>query len=137
MTMIQIPDALYRSLQRMAQLMRHPVEEVVTRALESSVPPLPENLPEAMRADLLTLENLSDDDLWRVARGAVSEAHARRHGELLAKNRAGTPSVEEQAELAQLRTQADQLMLRKAYAYALLKWRGHRLPALAELDAAA
>jgi hypothetical protein len=34
-----------------------------------------------------------------------------------------------------LRQKADQLMLRKAYAYVLLKWRGHRLPTLAELEA--
>jgi hypothetical protein len=36
----------------------------------------------------------------------------------------------ERAELAVLREQADQLMLRKAYAWALLRWRGYPMPAL-------
>ena len=137
MTTIQIPETLYRRLERLAQLTRRPVEELVTRALEASMPPLPENLPDSMRVDLLALEHLSDDELWRVARSAVSPEQSARHGELLAKNSAGVLDKSERALLAQLRQEADALMLRKAYAYVLLKWRGHRLPTLAQLEAMA
>ncbi len=132
---IQIPQTLYRRLERMAQLTRHSLEEVVTRTLESSVPSLPESMPEEMRNDLLALEGLSDDSLWQVARSQVGAERHEQHSELLAKNRAGTLTEAEREHLTWYRTEADQLMLRKAYAYALLKWRGHRLPTLAELEA--
>ena len=131
---VQIPPTLYRRLERMAQLTRHSVEEVVTQTLAASVPPLPENLPENMRAGLLALEKLSDEGLWEIARSVVSQQKHEHHGELLEKNRDGTLTEAERAELTQLRQEADELMLRKAYAYVLLKWRGHRLPTLAELE---
>jgi len=137
MTKIQIPDTLYRRLERLARLTHRPVEELVTRALEAGMPPLPETLPDSMRADLLALERLSDDELWHAARSVVSAEHSERHEALLAKNNAGTITESERAQLAQLRQEADALMLRKGYAYVLLKWRGHRLPSLAQLEAAA
>jgi hypothetical protein len=43
---------------------------------------------------------------------------------------------EEQQELMLLRQAADQLMLQKAYAWAVLRWRGYRVPVLKELVAA-
>ncbi|MBI3760378.1 MAG: hypothetical protein HY260_00755 [Chloroflexi bacterium] len=136
-TTIQIPQNLYRRLQRMAELTRHSLDEVVARTLETSVPPLPESWPEEMRQDLLALESLSDEALWQVARSQVSPERHEEHSRLLEKNRAGTLAEGEKAALAVFRKEADQLMLRKAYAYVLLKWRGHRLPTLAELESAA
>jgi hypothetical protein len=65
----------------------------------------------------------------------ASSEQAQQLGRLLEKNRQGTLSEEEQTSLERLRSMADRLMLRKAYAYVLLKWRGHRLPSLASLEA--
>jgi hypothetical protein len=39
----------------------------------------------------------------------------------------------ERQELRKLGEKADKLMLKKAYAWALLRWRGYRIPALNEL----
>jgi hypothetical protein len=39
-------------------------------------------------------------------------------------------SGEERQELTGFREAADQLMLRKAYAWSLLRWRGQRVPSL-------
>jgi hypothetical protein len=39
----------------------------------------------------------------------------------------------ERVELVTLREQADQRMLRKAYAWALLRWRGYPVPALDDI----
>ena len=52
---------------------------------------------------------------------------------LLEKNSAGTLSAVEQEELATLRLAADRLMLRKAYAWAVLRWRGQPVPELDDL----
>ena len=51
-----------------------------------------------------------------------------RYQELLDKNADGTLTEVERNELTQLRTEADRSMLRKAYAAALLRWRGHKIP---------
>ncbi len=40
---------------------------------------------------------------------------------------------EERQELRKLGIAADQVMLKKAYAWALLRWRGYRIPTLDEL----
>jgi hypothetical protein len=132
---VQIPLSLYRQLERAAQAMRRPLEEVLARTLETHMPPPPERWPPDMRAELQAMETWDDDPLWQVARSTVDPAQQAWHSELLEKNREGTLTEAERATLTQLRIAADQLMLRKAYAYALLKWRGHRLPTLPELDA--
>jgi hypothetical protein len=135
-TSVQIPAPLYRRLERVAQLTRHPIEEVVTRALESSVPSLPDDLPAELRDQLLALENLSDDELWQIARSTLNDAQQTQLHTLLERNRAGMLATAEQTLLEQLQHAADQLTLRKAYAYVLLKWRGYRLPTLDELATA-
>ncbi|NJM49151.1 MAG: hypothetical protein HC860_25745 [Alkalinema sp. RU_4_3] len=53
-----------------------------------------------------------------------------RHVELLRKNEADELSGGEREDLVGLREAADQLMLRKAYAWSLLRWRGQRVPSL-------
>lgn len=132
---IQMPQPLYRRLERLAELTHCPVESLVVQTLHASVPPLPDDLPEEMRGDLMSLENMDDDALWEVARSTIGPEQQERHHLLLEKSHQGTLSESDQAALAQLRREADQLMLRKAYAYVLLKWRGHRLPTLADLEA--
>ena len=135
MTTIEIPANLYRRLERVAALTHRPMEELVRQALEAGVPPLPENLPAPMRDDLIALEGLSDEALWQAAQSRLGEAEARRQSELLEKNSSGTITEHERQTLADLRNQTDQLMLRKAYALVLLRWRGHRLPPLATSEA--
>lgn len=132
---IQMPQPLYRRLERLAKLTRRPVESLVVQTLEANIPPLPDDLPDEMRDDLLALEELSDEALWQVARSVVNPEAQAEYRLLLEKNRLGTITESEQARLAQLRREADRLMLRKAYAYVLLKWRGYRLPTLAEMEA--
>jgi hypothetical protein len=133
-TIIEIPPALYQRLQRVAQLTQRPMDELVRMALEAGVPPLPEDLPEDLRADLLALEALDDEALRQVAQSQEDESDSARHSELLAKNAEGTILPGEREALAGLREAADRRMLRKAYASVLLKWRGHRLPAIAGAD---
>ncbi len=57
----------------------------------------------------------------------------RKYDRLLEKNSAGTIAAVEREQLRELRSESERLMLRKAHAYALLKWRGHALPPLDKL----
>lgn len=60
--------------------------------------------------------------------GKLLAAGIERHQELLVKNAAGTLTNAEQHKLTQRHTEAARFMLRKGYAAALLRWRGHKLP---------
>ena len=131
---IQVPEALYRRLERLAALTHRPVESLVVQTLSSSIPPLPDDLPAPTRDALTALEGLSDDELWQVVRSTFPETQYEQFAELRERRRAGTITPDEQATLDGLTQTADLLTLRKAYAAVLLKWRGHRLPTLAELE---
>jgi hypothetical protein len=54
--------------------------------------------------------------------------------DLLFRNQAGMLTASEHAQLSGLQQQADLVMLRKARAAVLLRFRGKRVPTLAELS---
>lgn len=132
---IQIPEQLYQRLERLAALTNHSLEQLVVQTLSANVPPLPDDIPDNMRDDLIALEAVDDEALWQVAHSVVSAEQHEQLVLLLDKQKAGKITDAERTVLAQLQHEADRLMLRKAYAYILLKWHGHRLPTLAELEA--
>jgi predicted DNA-binding protein len=133
---IQMPHPLYQRLQRLAELTHRPLESLVLQALDAHIPPLLEDMPEHIRTDLAALEKLDDAALRLVAQGAWGSEQSARYTALLEKERAGAITSAEQGTLEGLYQEANCHMLRKAYANALLKWRGHQLPTLAELEAA-
>lgn len=132
---IHIPESLYQRLERLATLTNHSLEQVVVQTLAASVPPLPDDVPDSMREGLIALEALDDAALWQVAHAMIRPEQQEAFFQLREQRQAGTITDDGRATLAQLQQDADQLMLRKAYAYVLLKWRGHRLPTLEELEA--
>ena len=132
---IQVPQTLYRRLERLAQLTRRPLESLIVQTLLSNLPPLPDDLPAAQRDALVALEGLSDDELWQVTRSAMLEGDQEQFAALRDKRRAGTLTPAQRTVLDQLAQGADLLTLRKAYAAVLLTWRGHRLPTPDDLAA--
>ena len=133
---IHMPDLLYQRLQRLAALTHRPLESLVLQALDAHMPPLLEDMPEHIRQDLAALEKLEDAALRHVAQGAWSSEQSAQYTALVEKDRARTITPAEQDTLEELYQEANCHMLRKAYANTLLKWRGHQLPTLAELEAA-
>jgi len=132
---IQVPELLYRRLERLAALSGRPLDSLITQTLSANIPPLPDDLPAPTRDALTSLEALNDDDLWLMVRSSMPDAEYEQFTELRAKHRDGTIAPDEQALLTRLTQEADLRTLRKAYAAVLLKWRGHRLPTLGELSA--
>jgi len=129
---LDLPDTIYLPAKRTAEATERPVEEILVNALESSLPSL-EGLPAALIAELTELETLSDEELRCVMLGLVPVAQQQRLDHLLTKNQAGILSEQERQELDTLQQEADRIMLRKARAAVLLRFRGHRLPTLEEL----
>jgi hypothetical protein len=104
-------------------------------SISASFPPLPEDLPVAWRGALLALEGLSDPELEQALRATFPQEEYEQFAALREKSRGRALTATEQASLDRLTAEADLLPLQKAYAAVLLKWRGHRLPTLAELEA--
>jgi hypothetical protein len=82
----------------------------------------------------VALESLDDEALWRVMLETVPPDQQHRLHDLLLRNQAGVLTTLEHEQLAVLQQQADLMMLRKARAAVLLRFRGKRVPTLAELS---
>ena len=83
---------------------------------------------------LVALESLDDQALWRVMLETVPLDQQHQLHDLLIRNQAGMLTDAEREQLAILQQQADLVMLRKARAAVLLRFRGKRVPTLAELS---
>ena len=132
---ISLPETVYRRLQHAAEIAGKPITEIAAQSIQESLPPLLEAIPARFRADLQIMQQFADDELWRIARSAVVPKDQRRYWRLLKKNSSSAAlSIRERQTLTELRATADKIMLQKAYAYLLLKWRGYRIPTLTELE---
>ena len=131
---IELSDEIFRQLTLIAEMTQQSLEQLAVQSIASNLPPSENTSPEIL-AELLQLQTLSIEELLKVAQARVDDRQEERHQSLLEKNQMGQLTPAEQQELAELRTLADYLMLRKAYAWSVLRWRGYRMPALADLPA--
>lgn len=122
---IQLPDGLYHRLERLAGLTKQPVEGIIVHTLLSTLPPLPEDLPPPSRDVLQAMETLSDVELRQLAAATFPEDQRASLADLRERRRVGTLPDREQGDLNRLLQAADLLVLQKAYASVLLRWREH------------
>ncbi len=131
---VELPLAVFEQLTRIARATQQPLEVLAAQSIASNLPPTPDNAPIEMQIELLQMQTLSGDELLAIAQSQISTEQQQRHLELLEKNQtSGELSPTERQELNDLRIAADRLMLQKAYAWSVLRWRGHRVPKLNEL----
>jgi hypothetical protein len=114
----------------MAQEIDQSLETIVLTSITGNLPPSLDDLPTDLREELRALQTLDDDALWAVARSELPPAQQTHLKVLLAHNSAGALADSEQEELNRMGEEIDRLNLRKAQAYALLRWRGFPLPSL-------
>jgi hypothetical protein len=135
---LNLPEPLLTRFEAQAQASARTVNEVVVEALVRSAPPAIEvELPLPLQQELKAMENLSDEALWAIARSVMNHDKLAFYDLLLERHQDRTITPEGLQLLEQLRTDADQLMARKAHAYALLKTRGHAIPNSKSRDTAA
>lgn len=130
---LRLPEPTLRYLQQIATATQRPLEQVVQQSIEGNLPPSVATAPANMQAELLAMQMLPLEALQRIARSQAPVEQQVRHLALLESNSAGDLSPAERAELLTLRETADRLMLRKAYAWAILRWQGQPVPELDEL----
>jgi len=129
---LTLPDSVFQPIQRRARATNQRIEELLLHALQASLPPL-EGLPDDVVENLTALETLNDQSLWQVMGETVPAALQRELSELLEQQQAASLTGAERERLTMLQQQADLVMLRKARAAVLLRFRGKRIPTPAEL----
>lgn len=126
---LTIPDTLYQHFEVKARASQSSVDAYILETLHrQSPPPVEDDLPVDLQAELHAMEALSDEALWAIARSKMNEDKLALYEVLLERNRANSLTVEGREMLASLGKEADYLMVRKSQAYALLHSRGHKLP---------
>ena len=139
---VELPQAIFQQLARIAQATQQPLETLVAQSIVSNLPPTPDNAPVEIQEELLQMQTWDDFELLAItfgraslnANSQITDQQQKRHIELLEKNSTSEElNKSERQELSELRIKADRLMLQKAYAWSVLRWRGHKVPNLNEM----
>ena len=131
---LQLPDNVYYHAKRAAETTQKAIEEVLITHLSTIAPPLVDEMTSPFKEELRELETMSDDELIELTKKELSIAQQKKYARLLRQNSQGTITRKGEQELEALQTEADRLMLKRAYAYNLLKWRGHSIPSPKALE---
>ena len=130
---INLPDNLYKQLQRAAELSQQPLETIIAQSLAHSLPPLLEEIPLIYQPDIYPLLSMDDIELQQEMERVFPVDQWDEYEKLLTKKKLEALTPKEQKRLDALRREADVLTFRKGYAAVLLKRRGHSLPTLEDL----
>ena len=98
-----------------------------------NAPPTVDYAPLELQGELITMQELTIEELLTIAQSQIPESQQELHLQLLEKNQNNQLNESDRLLLKSLRVSADYLMLKKAYAYALLKWKGFSLPDFEQL----
>ncbi|OBQ34934.1 MAG: hypothetical protein AN485_14800 [Anabaena sp. MDT14b] len=98
-----------------------------------NAPPAVDYAPLELQGELTVMQELTIEELLNIAQSQVPESQQELHFQLLEKNQNNQLSESDRLLLKSLRVSADYLMLKKAYAYAILKWKGFSLPDFEQL----
>ena len=125
---VELPEDLYQRVCETASAVARSVQDVVAASIAMSLPPLEEDLPPDVRAELGPMALLSAEELREVSRESLDRDRQSRLESLASLQKKQPLSDIEQAELDGLVRQAQRVMLRRAEARRLLALRGHPLP---------
>jgi len=132
---INLPDPAFQRLSHLAELTNQPLSDLVIQSIAGNLPPVIETAPVEMQSELLTLQTLSVDALQQIGQSQIPSEQQESHMAVLERNQEGLLTAEEQRELQPLCLTVDRLMLKKAHACAILRWRGQPIRDLKQLSA--
>jgi hypothetical protein len=111
-TTIELLEVILRQLTLRTEATHRLVEILVSQSVPSHRPPAIDMAPLELQPEFLMMQTLGITELKAIAQAPVESGQHDRHVELRRKHEEG--------------------QLRKAYAWSLLRWRGH-IPSLEEL----
>ncbi|MCC5669768.1 hypothetical protein LC653_39670 [Nostoc sp. CHAB 5784] len=95
---------------------------------QTNAPPTVDYAPLELQGELIAMQELTIEELLTVGQSQIPESQQELHLQLLEKNQNHQLSESDRLLLRSLRVSADYLMLKKAYSYTLLKWKGYSIP---------
>ena len=117
---LHLPETLYERFRQRAEWSRRSLETELLEAVASAVPAEAELSPELIRT-VEALAGLADEELWHLARKAMSPEASQELEALHLKQRDEGLSQDEDAARARLMQEYEQTMLIRAQAAKLLK----------------
>jgi hypothetical protein len=129
---VQVPEKLYRRLERAAAMTHRSVTDVLATTIEVVLPPAAD-LPDVLADELAGMTWLSDDALQTATQPTFSSEQQKRMAELNFLEEERPLTGEEEGERQQLLAEYERSLLRRAQAFAILAQRGHNTPAYNEL----
>lgn len=126
---LHLPETLYRRFRQRAEWSHRSLETELLDAVAAAAPVEGELSPELIEG-IEALEGLSDEELWHLARQAMSREASEKLETLHFKQRDEGLSQDEDAMRAKLIQEYEQAMLIRAQAASLLKARGHDVSSL-------
>lgn len=103
---LELPESLYSELQDIADSSDWPLNKVLVQTIRAGMPPALNKVPQEFHAELLVLNQMSDQELLKLAEAPWDEAPDR----------------------SDKHKKADFVALQRTYIWSLLKWRGHPVP---------
>jgi hypothetical protein len=129
---VQVPEPLYRRLERTAKLTRRTVDEVLASTIAVALPSM-SDLPEALANELVSMIWLNDEALRAATQPTFTVEQQKRLSELNDLEDQRSLSAPEQAEREVLLAEYNRSILRRAQAFAVLAQRGYPVPAYTDL----
>lgn len=120
---LRLPGRLYQRLEETARLANCDVKAVIVSALETALPPLPDDLPPELAADLANWALLDDEALRALADAFLPPKQQRRFTTLLRKEAAGRLRARERQEWEALQREYLRVSQNKAKARFILDHR--------------
>lgn len=127
---VQLPENLYRRLQQQASAEQRSIEDLIRQTLSRQLPPavpVEDDLPPALREELLAMEHLSDAALWSLARSTLLPEQLAEMDLLRDTKQERSLTPEETDRQQDLLRAYDETVLRRAHAAMLLNSRGYEL----------
>ncbi len=120
---LRLPSGLYERVEKAARAAKCDVSEMIVSTLATRLPPLPEDLPPEIAADLSRWTLLDDAALRAIATTFLPAKQQRRFTTLLRKSQGGHLTSHEQAEWTTVRQEYLHCSQNKAKAQFLLAQR--------------
>ena len=120
---LHLPEVVMQRARYTASAVQQPLEEVLTAILAATLPDM-DDVPSDMRAELARIAWLSEQELWTIARSAMTGEQQEQFRHLTSLQAQQPLTQEEQTNLELLRQEYGRVTLRKARAFALLSLRG-------------
>lgn len=124
---LELPESLYRSARRIAEVTKRPISEIVQESLTHTLPPLDDVEPDEA-VILARMSTLDDIALWEEANKILSSEEQAELQTLLDRQNVSELSEAETARLQLLMGEYGRLLVRKSHAWLLLARRGYRVP---------